>query len=62
MARREKNDDTHKKYVRYERGAKLYDVCLSTFRKWAEDADAIHKIGKVVLVNVEKLDNYLESF
>ncbi len=51
-----------KKYVRYPEGAKLYSMGLSKFQQVAKDAKAIYKVGRLVLVNTEILDEYLESF
>ena len=39
-----------------------YEVCQSTFEKWAKEAGAVCKIGKAVLVDIEVLDQYLETF
>ena len=51
-----------KRFVRYKTGAELYDVCQSTFEKWAKEAGAVCKVGKAVIVDCEVLDRYLESF
>lgn len=51
-----------KKFVRYKEGAKLYSMSISKFKEIAMDAGAIYKVGKVVLVNCKRLDNYLEGF
>lgn len=51
-----------KKYVRYEEGAKMYSMSVGSFTKLAKEAKAIYKIRKMVLVNVEKFDEYLEAF
>lgn len=51
-----------KKFVRYEEGAKLYSMGLCTFKGIAKNAHAIYTVGRIVLVNTEKLDAYLESF
>lgn len=51
-----------KRFVRYKTGAELYDVCQSTFEKWAKEAGAVCKIGKAVIVDCDVLDRYLESF
>lgn len=56
------NLEKKKRFVRYKSGAVLYDVCQSTFEKWAKEAGAVCKIGKVVLVDCEVLDKYLETF
>ncbi len=51
-----------KKYVRYPEGAELYSMGLSKFQQVAKDAKAVYKVGRLVLVNTEILDEYLESF
>lgn len=51
-----------KRFVRYKTGAELYDVCQSTFEKWAKEAGAVCKVGKAVIVDCEVLDRYLETF
>ena len=51
-----------KKYVRYEEGAVLYSMGKTSFRQVALDAHAIVRLERNALVNVEVLDEYLESF
>lgn len=51
-----------KKFVRYEEGAKKYSMGLSKFQILAKEAKAIYKIDKVVLVNCEIIEKYLETF
>jgi len=51
-----------KKFVRYKEGAEIYSVCQSKFERLAKDAKAIYKVGKVVLVNCEIFEAYLETF
>lgn len=51
-----------KKFVRYKEGAELYSICQSKFEKLAKEAKAIYKIDKVVLVNTDIFDEYLETF
>ena len=52
----------YKKFVRLNEGAKLYSIGLNTFRELAKDAGAIYKVRKIVLVNTEILDEFLEAF
>ena len=54
-------DSKSKKYVRYNEGARQYSMCKNTFVKIASEAKAVRKIGRVSLVNVDILDQYLES-
>ena len=51
-----------KRFVRYKEGAMLYDLCQSTFERRAKEAGATYKIGKVVLVDCEIFEKYLDSF
>lgn len=51
-----------KKFIRYQEGAEIYSMSLRKFQDFAKDADAIYKVGKMVLVNCDKLDAYLETF
>lgn len=51
-----------KKFVRYKEGAEMYSMCQSTFEKMAKDAKAIYKVGKMVLVNRDVFEEYLETF
>lgn len=51
-----------KKFVRYKEGAKMYSMCQSKFEQMAKDAKAVYKCNKLVLVNVEKFEEYLERF
>ncbi len=60
MAATKRVDD--KKFVRYKEGAKLYSMCQSKFEDMARDAGAIYKLNKLVLVNCEIFEEYLETF
>ena len=57
-----RNQKIAKKFVRYGEGAQLYSMYQSTFEKLAKEAKAIYKYNKLVLVNTEKIDEYLELF
>ena len=57
-----RNQKIAKKFVRYGEGAQLYSMSQSTFEKLAKEATAIYKYNKLVLVNTEKIDEYLELF
>ena len=51
-----------KKFVRYDEGAKIYSMGLHTFQDLAKEAGAIYRIKRVVLVNTDIIDEYLEAF
>ena len=51
-----------KRLVRYKEGAEVYSVGMNKFQTLAKDAGAILKIDRIVLVDLDVLDQYLESF
>ena len=51
-----------KKFVRYEEGAKIYSMGLHFFQELAKEAGAIYHVKRIVLVNTELIDEYLENF
>lgn len=52
-----------KRFVRYkEGGAKMYSMCQSNFEKLAKEAGATYKVGKLVLVNCDILEQHLECY
>ena len=51
-----------KKFVRYKEGAEKYSMGLTKFQQLAREAGATYKIDKVVLVNCEIFERYLETF
>jgi len=52
-----------KKYVRYSEGAKMYGMSLSSFKELVRDSGALyHPSEKIALINIERLDEYLELF
>lgn len=50
-----------KKFVRYEEGAKLYSIGRNSFIELARDADAVYKIKGCAVVNVQKVDKFIEE-
>ncbi len=52
----------NKKFVRYKDGAELYSMCQTKFEELAKEAGATYKLNKLVLVNCDILDDYLEMF
>ena len=57
-----KTKENARKFVRYKEGAEQYGLGLSKFQQMALEAEATYKVGKVVLVNCELFEKYLESF
>ena len=51
-----------KRLVRYKEGAEMYSVGMNKFQTLAKDAGAILKIDRIVLVDLDVLDQNLESF
>ena len=51
-----------KKYVRYAEGAEIFSLGLHTFQELAKDAGAVRRVKRCVLVNVEKVEAFIESF
>lgn len=57
-----KNKVNPKRFVRYKEGAELYSMCQTKFEEMAKEAGAVYKLNKLVLVNCDILDEYLETF
>ena len=51
-----------KKFVRYQEGAEKYSIGIHKFQTLAREANAIYKVDKIVLVNCEIFEQYLETF
>ncbi len=52
----------NKKFVRYAEGAALYSLGQHTFEEIAKEAKAVYRVRRCILVNTEKVDEYLENF
>ena len=57
-----KKKTNNKRFVRYPEGAEMYSMSLSKFQQLAKDAKACYKMNRLVLVNVDILNEYLETF
>ena len=51
-----------RRFVRLAQGAELYSMGLSSFRNIAREANATYRIRKIVLVDLDQIDAYLETF
>lgn len=51
-----------KKFLRMAEAAQFYSIGKHTMERLAKEAEAIYKYDGVVLVNVEIVDRYLETF
>jgi hypothetical protein len=49
-----------KKWVRYNEGAILYSMGIHSFMDLAKAAKATYHVKGIVLVNTEKVDEYME--
>ena len=54
--------NNRKKFVRYDEGAELYSMGQHFFEQLAKEAGAIYRIKRIVLVNMEVVEAYLENF
>ena len=52
----------NKRFVRYPECAEMFSMSLSNFQQLAKDAKACYKMNRLVLVNLDILDEYLETF
>lgn len=55
-------DKNRKRFARYKEGAEMYSMCQSKFEKMAKEARATYKLDKLVLVNCDIFEEYLETF
>lgn len=55
-------NQSRKKFVRYKDGAEIYSMCQSKFERMVREAKATYKLDKLVLVNTEIFEKYLETF
>lgn len=51
-----------KRFVRYKEGAEIYSMCQSKFEAMAKEAEATYKLNKLVLVNCDIFEEYLELY
>ena len=56
------NVDDYKKFIRYEEGTSIYGVSINKLKELARSAGAVYKINRLVLINTEILDDYLEFY
>ena len=52
----------NKKFVTIKEGVDLYSMGHETLRNIAEEAGAIYRINRKVLINVAVFEEYLETF
>lgn len=51
-----------KKFVKYEEVATMYSMGIHAFTELDKEAKAIYRIRRIVLVNTEIIDEYMENF
>lgn len=51
-----------KKYARYKEGAEMYSMGINKFTQLAHEAGAVYKVDRLVLVNLDIFDEYLQTF
>lgn len=51
-----------RKFMRSEEAEEYFSVGRHTLAKWAKDAKAVYKINGVKLINIEKIERFLEAF
>ena len=59
---RTSNKLSKKRLVRYNEGAEMYSMGMNKFQVLAKEAGAILKINRMVLVDLDTFDQYLETF
>ena len=58
-----KNDiSNYKKFIRYDEGTEIYGIGLTKLKEIARKANATYKINRLVLINMDILDNYLNEY
>ena len=52
----------NRRFLRMQEAATHYGMGLTSFRKLAYEANAVYRIRKIVLVNLDLFEKYLEEF
>lgn len=51
-----------KRFMRMSEAAEYYSIGLTKFRTLLRESGAMYKIDGMILVNIDKFDEYLETF
>lgn len=51
-----------KNYIRYDEACDMYSMSITKLKQVAREADAVYKLNRLVLINVDKMDAYIRSF
>ncbi len=57
-----RDNNEKRKYVRCDEACKIYSMGLTKLKEIAKDAGAIYKLNRMVLISLEKMDKYIETF
>lgn len=57
----QKNGTEGKKWMRVAEGAEQMSMGLVAFKKLARESKATYKVGKIILVNMDILEEHLEK-
>jgi len=58
----EKDPEPQGRFIRPKQGAIKYNMSRTSFTKLALQAGSVYKIERVLLIDVEKFEAYLENF
>lgn len=58
----EQKHDPRAKFARAKEAVEIYHVSRPTLMRMAIDSGALYKVNATVLINLEILDDYLETF
>lgn len=58
----QQNRPEKKRFIRFKEGSELYSMSQPKFEQLARAAGATYKLNKLVLVNIDVFEEYLESF
>ena len=61
MDQKTKNTN-NKRFVRYSEVSEMYSMSATKLMQLAKDAKACYKVNQLVLVNLDIIDEYLETF
>lgn len=56
------NEKKSREYLRFDEACEYYGVGKATMRNWIEESGARRKVGSIVLINVRKMNEYIEMF
>ena len=51
-----------KKFVKYDEGAAMFSMGIHSFMDLANEAKSVYRIRRIVFVNTEIIEEYLENF